>query len=274
MPECDTTTDMPKIVPVPMTDIVVDDTNVRQSDRNKDVDLLADSIREHGLLQPVVLMGVWGKPKYHLIVGQRRFLAHQLLNRTTIMARFVRPGSKDDAKILSLIENLQRVEVGYDDIAKAVTHLFMKYRDAGKVAKILNLNLRTVHEYIRITLFATPKVKQALSKNPRLKPVAQRALRAAQNDPQKAEKLFFAVQKLAPDDQRRIAEFGTSHPKATADELLAEGRKPKVQEKLVLALDDTLRGALGDAQKALSMDWVDIANRALREWLEGKGFLK
>jgi ParB/RepB/Spo0J family partition protein len=257
-----------------MTDITVDDTNVRHSDRSKDVDLLAESVREHGLLQPVVLMGEWGKPPYRLIVGQRRFLAHRHLNSTHILARFVPPQSKDDASVLSLIENLQRVEVNYADIAAAVTHLWAKCRDDKKVARTLNLPVQTVRDYIRIELYAPAKLKQALKKDPSLKPDVKRALKAAQGDREKAEELFFKVRKMTQYEKRRLVEFGSSHPRASTDTLLAEAKKPKVQETIVLSLDDSLRGALGKAQKALSMDWVDIASTALREWLADKGFLR
>lgn len=274
MPNTETTTVQPEICSVPMTDITVDDTNVRHSDRSKDVDLLAESVREHGLLQPVVLMGEWGKPPYRLIVGQRRFLAHRHLNSTHILARFVPPQSKDDASVLSLIENLQRVEVNYADIAAAVTHLWAKCRDDKKVARTLNLPVQTVRDYIRIELYAPAKLKQALKKDPSLKPDVKRALKAAQGDREKAEELFFKVRKMTQYEKRRLVEFGSSHPRASTDTLLAEAKKPKVQETIVLSLDDSLRGALGKAQKALSMDWVDIASTALREWLADKGFLR
>jgi ParB/RepB/Spo0J family partition protein len=257
-----------------MADITVDDTNVRHSDRNKDVDLLAESIKEHGLLQPVVLLGEWGRPPYRLIVGQRRFLAHRILNRPHILARFLPFKSKDDAQVLSLIENLQRVEVNYADIAAAVTHLWAKCRDDRKVAQTLNLPVQTVRDYIRIELYAPEKLKQALRKDKSLKPDVKRALKAAQGDAKKAEELFFKVKKMTQYEKRRLVEYGSSHPRASADRLLAEAKRSKVQETVVLALDDSLRGALGKAQQALSMDWVDIASTALREWLADKGFLK
>jgi len=282
MPECESETVQPEIRPVLVTDIKVDDTNVRQHDIDKDVDNLADSIEEHGLLQPVVLMGVWGEPKYSLIVGQRRFRAFQRLRERhpndgfdRIPARFVPPKSKDYAKVLSLIENLQRVEVNYADVAAAVTHLWEKYKhDDKKVAQTLNLPVQTVRDYLRIELYAPPKLKLALRKDPSLKPDVKRAMKAAQGDQKKAEELFFQVKGMTQFEKRRLVDYGSSHPKASADAVLAEAKKPKVQETIVLALDDHLRGALSKAQAALAMDWVDIANTALHEWLAGKGFLK
>jgi hypothetical protein len=134
--------------------------------------------------------------------------------------------------------------------------------------------VQTVRDYIRIELYAPEKLKQALRKDKSLKPDVKRALKAAQGDAKKAEELFFKVKKMTQYEKRRLVEYGSSHPRASADRLLAEAKKSKVQETVVLALDDSLRGALGKAQQALSMDWVDIASTALREWLADKGFLK
>ena len=64
-----------RIYSVPLKHIVLSDDNVRQTEPTKDLQELADSIKRHGQLQAVVLIGEYGRPKYHLIVGQRRFLA-------------------------------------------------------------------------------------------------------------------------------------------------------------------------------------------------------
>ena len=94
----------PKIYSIPLKDINISKFNVRRTGKNVGIEHLADSIEKHGLLQPVALRGSFGNPPYELIVGQRRFLAHERLNRETISAVFC--GHVDDmqAKILSLTE--------------------------------------------------------------------------------------------------------------------------------------------------------------------------
>jgi ParB family chromosome partitioning protein len=95
---------------------------------------LAASIEKHGLLQPVVLMGKYGKPPYELISGQRRLLAHQrILKRSDIRAVFIGNLSNTDAVVRSLVENMQRLELEYADTAKAVTYLYEKYGKNGSV---------------------------------------------------------------------------------------------------------------------------------------------
>src|SRR6202034_2936766 len=104
---------------LPLKQIHVSEDNVRHHDPTRDLDELAASIKRHGLLQPVVLLGDFGKPPYELIGGQRRFLAHeQKLTWPTIRAVFAGKLSESEAVVRSLVENVQRLPLGYEDTAK------------------------------------------------------------------------------------------------------------------------------------------------------------
>jgi ParB family transcriptional regulator, chromosome partitioning protein len=69
---------------------------------------LADSIREHGVLQPILVRPVGGK--YELIAGERRWRASRLAERQTIPAIVVE-FDEETALEVSIIENLQREDV-------------------------------------------------------------------------------------------------------------------------------------------------------------------
>jgi len=69
---------------------------------------LAESIRESGLLQPVLLRPSNGR--YEMVAGDRRYLAHKLLNLKTIKA-IVRELDDRETVIIRGIENLQRVDL-------------------------------------------------------------------------------------------------------------------------------------------------------------------
>lgn len=69
---------------------------------------LADSLREHGLLQPVVVRP--NGAAYELIAGHRRLEAAKMLGWTEIAA-VVREENDDQAYILTLVENLQREDL-------------------------------------------------------------------------------------------------------------------------------------------------------------------
>src|SRR5258705_10931199 len=123
---------------IELDDIEISPDNVRHNTGNatKDLDELAESIKLHGLLQPVVLVGEFGRPPYQLIAGQRRFLAHELLHRRKIRSVFAANRlSKPELIVRSLVENLQRVELEYKDTAEAVTFLYKKLGSDRAVQK-------------------------------------------------------------------------------------------------------------------------------------------
>ncbi len=83
---------------------------------------LAASIREHGLLQPVVV--VRREDRYLLVAGERRLRAHKLADLPTIRA-IVADISFDDLRMreLSLIENIQRENLNAIELATSYQEL-------------------------------------------------------------------------------------------------------------------------------------------------------
>lgn len=155
---------------IPLGDIQLQGANVRsdlQSPNSQEgLQELAESIKVNGLMQPIVLRGTWGKPPYDVIVGQRRFLAHQLLKTPTIKATFTGEIGDTEALILSLSENLLRQELNHADIAKAVTALYEEFgKDEYRVKAKLGLSIKAIRNYITVEAQATPKIKQMLQES-------------------------------------------------------------------------------------------------------------
>ena len=75
----------------------------------KDLDELADSIREHGIIQPLIVSPGKGET-YILVAGERRLRAAELVGLRTVPA-IVRQASDRDLLELALIENIQRADL-------------------------------------------------------------------------------------------------------------------------------------------------------------------
>jgi ParB family chromosome partitioning protein len=86
---------------------------------------LADSVRRHGVLQPVVVRRA-AEGRYELLVGERRWRAAQAAGRTTIPA-VVADVAPQDRLELALIENVQRHDLNPIELALA----FRALSDAG-----------------------------------------------------------------------------------------------------------------------------------------------
>ena len=265
------------IYDIPLDEIKVSDENVRQTEPEKDLKELADSIKKHGQMQPVVLRGEYEKPPYKLIIGQRRYLAHKdILNRKTIKAVFAGKIDDIEAKIRSLTENMCRVELGYKDAADAVTFLYKHFRrDDRRVAKETGLSLRKIRQYIYIGERASDKTKQKLRTGKVEPKDVQRALRAASDDIEKADELLDLMEEYELDSHQksRIVEYGQEYPRASAKQIIKSAQEPVVERSFVVKLSDHAHAGLLEAAKTLRMAPDELAARAVEEWLSTKGFV-
>ena len=85
---------------------------------------LADSIRERGVLQPVLLRPVGDR--YQLVAGERRFLAAKEAGFNSVPA-IVRPLTDRESLLIALIENVQRENLNPADEARAYYRLAAEY---------------------------------------------------------------------------------------------------------------------------------------------------
>jgi ParB family chromosome partitioning protein len=140
---------------IPIDQIVISEANVRDAtDARIGLNDLKDSIRELGLLQPIVVIQL-GENSYELVIGQRRYLAVSELNREgvkgfdTIEAKVY--GKETDitqARISSVVENLQRRPLTEIDRERATTLLLKQLGKITEVSAQLGLNVKTVSAWL------------------------------------------------------------------------------------------------------------------------------
>ncbi len=121
---------------------------------------LVNSIKEHGLLQPLVLKKV-GEDKFQIIAGERRFRACKRLKKETVPA--ILREVKDDQQLeLSLIENIQRQNLNPIEKAKAYKELINKHDLTQEdISKKLGKSRSSVANTLRL-LKLDEDVKEAL----------------------------------------------------------------------------------------------------------------
>ena len=101
--------------------------NPRQPRRHFDEQALrelAESIRQHGVLQPLSVQRTAGG--YVLVAGERRLRAAGMAGLTHVPCLLVR-ASDEDSAVLALIENLQRCDLHYLEEAQAIARLIAQY---------------------------------------------------------------------------------------------------------------------------------------------------
>lgn len=109
---------------------------------------LAESIRLHGVLQPVVVRR--SGERYELILGERRLRAAKLAGRTTIPAIVRDVGDAESLKY-ALMENLQREDLNPLEEAKGYELLRTEFRlSAKEIADMLGRDRSTVANSLRL----------------------------------------------------------------------------------------------------------------------------
>lgn len=88
---------------------------------------LAQSIREHGLTQPIVVVYDAGLDKYEIVVGERRFRASQLAGLTEIDAIVHKALTDRQMCALALIENIQREDLNPIETALGYRNLMKQF---------------------------------------------------------------------------------------------------------------------------------------------------
>ena len=109
---------------------------------------LADSLKEAGMIQPVV---VYKKDeKYYLMVGERRWRAAQYLKWKKIPA-IVRDLSPDDLIVGALVENIQREDLNAIEVAEGIEMLINEMGlTQEKASERLGMNRSTLTNYLRL----------------------------------------------------------------------------------------------------------------------------
>ena len=119
------------VVMISLLDI---DPNYEQPRKTFDEDALkelSDSIKIHGVIQPIVVTPI-GK-RFMIIAGERRFRASKLAGKSDIPA-IVRNYTPQQIKEISLIENLQREDLSPIEAARAIKTLMTEFNMTQEVA--------------------------------------------------------------------------------------------------------------------------------------------
>lgn len=110
---------------IPLSEIVPSELNPRKTFNQEELEELAQSIKENGLIQPITLRKIGNKKdaKYEIVCGERRFRASQLIGAKDIQA-VVKELNDKQAFACMIIENLQRKDIDPMEEAAALNRLY------------------------------------------------------------------------------------------------------------------------------------------------------
>ncbi len=126
---------------------------------------LAASIKERGVLQPIVVRPATGKDKglFEIVMGERRYRACKILGLDSIPA-IVRDLNDEDAATDALLENYQREDMNVIEKARAIQGL-LQHMSYEKISRTLGVSETTVRRTLEL-LELPISIQQELVQNP------------------------------------------------------------------------------------------------------------
>lgn len=199
---------------------------------------LADSIREQGVLQPILVRPSRQQPgEYQIVAGERRWRAAQRAGLKSVPA-LVRTLGDNQAFEIAIVENVQRADLNPLEEAKAYNALMgrMQYSQE-ETAKVVGKSRSHVANTLRLATLP-PSVQEHLMAG-RLTAGHARAILTAENPAALAE--VIVSKGLSVREAEALARAKTDAPKK------ASGPRAKPKDADTQALEADLEDALGMA---------------------------
>jgi ParB family chromosome partitioning protein len=128
--------------------IVANKAQPRKIFKEKDLQELAESIKENGVIQPILVIEKEGT--FEIVAGERRFRASKLAGLSRIPV-IVKRGTKKDILVMSIIENVQRSDLNCVEEGLAYFQLMNEFElTQEEVAKRIGKERSTIANFLRV----------------------------------------------------------------------------------------------------------------------------
>ncbi|MBK5107858.1 MAG: ParB/RepB/Spo0J family partition protein [Anaerolineales bacterium] len=221
---------------IPIGNISPNPRQPRANFNSEELDELAISIREHGVIQPLLITAGETPGSYILIAGERRLLAAKSIDMEQVPA-IIREASDQELVELALIENVQREDLGPLETAEAYRQL---NEDFGlsheEIAARVGKSRTTITNSLRLFNLAD-EVKQALASG-KISEGHARALLSLNSEKAQAAVLDSILKQTlnVRQTEQLVRKLGGEKP---------EKRAPTQPDPEVKALEEQLRQRLG-----------------------------
>jgi len=154
---------------------------------------LADSIKQYGILQPLIVSPTKEADRYIIVAGERRWRASKLAKLEKVPA-IVRTAKELEQLEIAIVENIQRVDLSPLEQASSIHRLHDLFNiNFDDIAKRLGKAPSTVNNIVRL-LQLTPAAQQALREE-RISEGHARSILALKQQPEKQQELLALIQR-------------------------------------------------------------------------------
>lgn len=221
---------------IPLAQIGANPNQPRKTFTDAELSDLAASIREKGVLQPILLRSVNDKPySYEIIAGERRFRASKLAGETEIPA-LVKAVSNENAMEIALIENVQRENLNAIEEANAYKNLMecCEY-ELNDLSRLIGKSESYIRNIMRLTTL--PDSVQQLVQQGEISASHARTIAVAENPEELAHKII--AEKLSVAEAEKIVK-NTPRAKNTRAHI-----QKNIDSQTIKNMESEIKSALG-----------------------------
>lgn len=150
------------VMQIPIDEIIPNRFQPRLQFDDRGLEELASSIKQHGIIQPLVLRRI--DDKYEIIAGERRYKAATMAGLTTVPAVIANIDDNKSAEV-AIVENVQRRDLSPIEEARSYKNLLDKgYLTQAELAKRMGLSQSAIANKLRL-LNLDEEVQKALMNN-------------------------------------------------------------------------------------------------------------
>ena len=140
----------PNSLQISLDKIHVNPNQPRTNFDSNQIDNLVVSIKELGIIQPITVRKI-KDDKYEIISGERRYRASKIANLESIPCYIKAVEDKTDLLKMSLVENVQRVDLDPIEIALTYERFINEYNlNIDAISKLVGKDRSTISNYIRL----------------------------------------------------------------------------------------------------------------------------
>lgn len=164
---------------LPVEKIVPNPDQPRRDFQPEALNDLANSLRQKGVIQPLIVRQIGQEDRYEIVAGERRWRAAQIAQLHELPV-IVRDFSDSEVLEIAIIENIQRAELNAIEEALAYKQLMQRFgHTQEKIAEALSRSRSHIANLLR--LLALPEDVQQMVKGGKLSPGHARALITTEN---------------------------------------------------------------------------------------------
>lgn len=186
---------------IPLVQIGANPDQPRKTFSDSELAELAASIREKGVLQPILLRAVQGRPyMYEIVAGERRYRASKLAGLNEIPA-LVKSLTNENAMEIALIENVQRENLNPIEEAAAYKNLMEKCGyELADVSRLIGKSDSYIRNIMRLATL--PQYVQQMVEQGKLSASHARTIAVAENPEQLAHEIIAGNMTVAETEKK------------------------------------------------------------------------